>query len=864
MGAPSGKIADEFGDWIALRPKWLQTAAAKLITAQKRPGAKEIVEFADLAIAEVTNRPGTAFEQFPPGVFTSAGSVPDLRLAKVDKVSGVNAIRAGAKIEFGCDVTVVYGQNGSGKSGFSRLMKHICGARNKPDLLPDVFTATIPEPQAEVTIAENGAAATFLWTMAAGAVPKLRHVHVFDNATAAGYVNSKSEATYEPRKLRFLSALVEIADAVAAELVRRKTTLASKLPAVAPEFRGSEAETFLRGLRHDIDGKTVDAACSWSAEDAAWKTAIGASLKETDVAGKLKDVARRKKSLELFETQVSTLKAAASDENAAVFEKAKLDAATKRKAASEDAEDAFRNSALDGIGKASWKLLWESARAYSEQAAYPGVPFPTVGEGDLCVLCHQEIGEGAKTRMSEFERFVKGGIEAAATVAEAELKRLTDALPAMPEKEKWAVDAGDAGVDPEAAEVVREALAGRLAALRAASTDLPAPADWQPTEAAVKATRLALDQTEAALTEIQKAGKKDELEKALKTLRAREWVASNAAAVWAEVARLCSVAELDAAAALANTRALTVKKNALADEELSRGYRDRFVAELELLGGKRLRVEPVPSREGKGKVSFSLAFKDAKRPASTGAVLSEGEMRIVALAAFLADISGSGLPTPFVFDDPISSLDQDYEERVVDRLVALSKTRQVVVFTHRLSLLALIEDAIDAASRVATTAAPAPGLSIVTLRRIGSVIGVVDDMEVRHKKPRSGFAVLRDQRIPQIRNHMEAGNAAEYDSALKSACGDFRILIERTVEKVMLNGLLERFRRSVQTKQIKTLAKINIGDCALIDEMMTKYSRSEHSQSDEMAGALPAVEELHEDLNKVIAWIDEFGVRVVA
>ena len=332
----------------------------------------------------------------------------------------------------------------------------------------------------------------------------------------------------------------------------------------------------------------------------------------------------------------------------------------------------------------------------------------------------------------------------------------------------------------------------------------------------------------------------------------------------AEVARLRSVAELDAAAGLANTRALTVKKNALADEELSRSYRDRFVAELELLGGKRLPVEPVPSQEGKGKVSFSLAFKGAKRQASTGAVLSEGETRIVALAAFLADISGSGLPTPFVFDDPISSLDQDYEERVVGRLVALSKTRQVVVFTHRLSLLALIEDAIEAANRVATSAAPAPGLSIVTLRRIGSVVGMVDDMEVRHKKPRSGFAVLRDQRVPQIRKYMEAGNAAEYDSALKSACGDFRILVERTVEKVMLDGILERFRRSVQTKQIKTLAKINIGDCALIDEMMTKYSRFEHSQSDEMAGALPTVDELHEDLSKVIVWIDEFGGRAVA
>lgn len=161
----------------------------------------------------------------------------------MDKVSGVNAIRTGAKIEFGRDITVVYGQNGSGTSGFSRLIKHVCGAKTKSDLLPDVFSATPSAPQAEVTITENGVAATLPWTLAAGAVPKLRHVHVFDSTTAASYVNSKSEATYEPRKLRFLSALVDIADSVAAELGRRKTILASKLPAVAPELRGGEKTT---------------------------------------------------------------------------------------------------------------------------------------------------------------------------------------------------------------------------------------------------------------------------------------------------------------------------------------------------------------------------------------------------------------------------------------------------------------------------------------------------------------------------------------------------------------------------------------------------------------------------------------------
>jgi hypothetical protein len=66
--------------------------------------------------------------------------------------------------------------------------------------------------------------------------------------------------------------------------------------------------------------------------------------------------------------------------------------------------------------------------------------------------------------------------------------------------------------------------------------------------------------------------------------------------------------------------------------------------------------------------------------------------RIISLAAFLADVEGHANKAAFVFDDPISSLDQDYEEAAARRLVKLSLSRQVIVFTHRLSMLALLEE----------------------------------------------------------------------------------------------------------------------------------------------------------------------------
>ena len=47
----------------------------------------------------------------------------------------------------------------------------------------------------------------------------------------------------------------------------------------------------------------------------------------------------------------------------------------------------------------------------------------------------------------------------------------------------------------------------------------------------------------------------------------------------------------------------------------------------------------------------------------------------------------------YVFDDPVSSLDHRHRDRVAERLAEEGKTRQVVVFTHDMAFLLLLDEA---------------------------------------------------------------------------------------------------------------------------------------------------------------------------
>ena len=88
------------------------------------------------------------------------------------------------------------------------------------------------------------------------------------------------------------------------------------------------------------------------------------------------------------------------------------------------------SSKLDGVGGETWRRMWEAAREYSGNA-YPAAPFP-VTEGARCVLCHQQIGPEAGSRLRDFEAFVQGKLEAEARAAESQYGRALKSLPDIP------------------------------------------------------------------------------------------------------------------------------------------------------------------------------------------------------------------------------------------------------------------------------------------------------------------------------------------------------------------------------------------------------------------------------------------------
>jgi hypothetical protein len=490
-----------------------------------------------------------------------------------------------------------------------------------------------------------------------------------------------------------------------------------------------------------------------------------------------------------------------------------------------------------------------------------------VTENALCVLCQQPLGLDAQQRLRNFDKFVQSSIAAEASAAETEYDGALKALASRPTSEEVVTQCEAANLTEDGWAIrlnsFWDAIAEARAVVLRGEPDGPITPVPYPSQLLDELASRHVGLEQAAQQHDADASSFDRVkaQQDKRGLEARRWVSEQSAAIRAEIARLKQVATYEEWKRLASSAHVSLKAGEISEQVITQAYARRFNEELTALGASRIKVEIVKTRTQKGRALHRLRLKGTHtKEDGPQSVLSDGERRIVSLAAFLADVMGRSAASPFIFDDPISSLDQDFELHVATRLVELARARQVLVFTHRLSLLGAIG---DAAKKVA------PGWHQTNVRQMwiesyAGVAGHPSDQQMWGVATKTANNILLT-RLDEAKRAGDAGGVIAYRSLAQGICSDFRKLLERTVEDDLVNGVVKRHRRSITTdNRLMGLANINADDCRFMDDLMTKYSSYEHSQSQEVPVFIPDEPELRLDLIALKDWRTEFDSRSLA
>lgn len=785
-----------------------------------------------------------------------AGTQPNehVELMAMKNLANVNAIAEKQRLEFGAKgLTVIYGDNGSGKSGYSRVLKKACRARDQSEqILPNANTppgkAGPAAASFEITI--NGTAKELQWENDKPAPQELSSLAIFDTRCARAYLDEEDDFSYVPYGFDILEGLASVCKQFDSRIKAEQAQCAVDKTVFA-ELATTQTSVgkLVAGMNAKTNVTDVERLAALSPAEIARRDELEKSLK----ADNPKEKATQ---LRLRAARIAQLAKSADEKlvlvNSAATTKLKdlAEAYHTAKVAAELAANAFKNDAslLPGTGGDAWKELFEAARKYSVEA-YPEKKFPKLDNGDPCPLCQQPLNEGT-ARLVKFDDFVQQEAEKnmrACKKALAEqykpfeqanlLLGFDDVL--FKEIESLDAQLAQATRDYEKALIERQKVTIQACADRAWDKVGGEPVSTSATlKILVSNLTKEAEDLEKAADEKARAALQGEFNE----LEARKKLNNLKATVLSAIEKYKLAEKLSKCAAAIKTNAITIKSNELAEKVVSKDLADALNTEFKALGAGNLHVS-LTTRSVKGKTLHKLKINlpHARNP---GEILSEGEQRAIAIGSFLAEVNIGKGTGGIIFDDPVSSLDHKRRERVATRLVNEAAKRQVVVLTHDVYFLCvLMEESARAGVPITTQ----------SFSRRPEGFGVADPnlpFEATGTKARIGALRDMQQRIAKL---YRDGDEAEFKKQTVDCYRQMRITWERAVEEVLLQNVVLRFRKGIETKMLKSV-EVEDTDHKTIEQAMTKCSNYPHDQALLGGLAIPEPEELLADIKLLDDW----------
>lgn len=453
------EILNGLESWFAQRPLWLQDAARRLV----QKGAFEAADLAELialckqeAGVSVPVAPKTKAQGIPPGSLQVQESPITLRLEEISSVQGINALSPRQPLKFGeGPLTIIYGATGSGKSGYVRILKHACGAKNPGELHGNVFHEEEQDQRCTFKVKVDAEPKELAWSPDMGILDPIRLIEIYDTDCARIYLTRENEVAYEPWVLSLFTELTDFCTLVGKTLKDEIEGSSPIIPALPAQYQDTETGRWYADLSRETRQSEIDRRCLWNKSLEKKLSGLNRRLLEPDPAQEAGQLRRIKGYVIALHDELEEMREQLSREKCSAYLNAKKEAASLRKAADEDATKVFANEPLKGIGSKSWRLLWEQARAYSETAAYKGITFPNISADARCVLCHQLLSGEGKDRLQSFEDFVKGNLAQKAAAAEEQVNNLKEEIEDIPSRKSLdlRMDSASLIADPERKEV---------------------------------------------------------------------------------------------------------------------------------------------------------------------------------------------------------------------------------------------------------------------------------------------------------------------------------------------------------------------------------------------------------------------------
>jgi hypothetical protein len=835
---------DVLVSWANEQDGWVRAIVAEVIVTRRELSAAALEAAKEHFLLEKQLAEGSVPEVAPLGDGSPAMDAAEpLRLVSLTECRGVNALVEDQSIFFNPRLTILFGENAVGKTGYVRVLKRMANVRSAEVILPDVHRPTRGvRPHALMRYAVGGSELQTTWNDEQGVQPFTR-ISVFDSPAVALHLEDNVTYLYTPADLALFKYVHTGIEGVRSLL---EEDASSRLPRQNPFLTA-----FTRGtaVYPKIEALGASSNLTELEQLATVGEADKAELDSLRVAVEALSSPAGEGGTQSLRTRAAILRNLIAVCEAIVrFDLAGLTEATVAEArATEQLESAaaavFSGGELAANVRPAWQAFLEAGERYlvtSGEAEYPT-------RADTCIYCRQRLDEAAQELLAAYRRYASGDATSAVSDARELVARLREPLLA-PATQKaldglrvtlgeteisaqtpdWMADARrlldesepvlDAvaqGRTPAQSEVTALA-ASLLPRIRAAANEDSVTIHALEGDAKQRAQALVDDRARIALLEARLA-----LARLFPEIRQYVQQAVMANALGTLLARFQGL-----------LRSLTDASKIASHEILNRDFERLFFEECEALRAPNVTLD-FPGRRGEAARRKSVVPNH-----SLTDILSQGEQKVIAIADFLAEAALRGGAAPIVFDDPVDSFDHRRITEIARRMAALSSKNQVIVFTHDIwfaaELLGEFEDA------------PSDSYSYYQISEDGGYKGLVS--QTSH--PRTDSVASIRKRVNEAIQGVQAAPSGDRQRLIELAYDHIRSWCEVAVETELLAKTVRRFQPNIAMQRVRQIRPDRLQ--AAVDVIYPIWDKSNryvpaHSQPLAALGVRPTLDELKDD-----------------
>ena len=616
-----------------------------------------------------------------------------LKLKKLTHHSGVNALVRDSEIKFCNDITILYGYNGSGKSGYFRILNEISGGGVPHPILPNVYEKAAPI-SVSLEYEVNGVVKNLEWAGVRGNGRDEVELRVFDSRYATNLISRRTidVAAVEPLGLHLFGLVSEKVDAFKKIVLKRIEELGRQFQPIddrnLPEdLRGLVESRKLTRREYEMRVAPIEFTPEECKRLAVVQSQI-ANLQQRDAQPTIKYKEILLKTLSSVEEEIKQqgmqFEMAVVEWNGALSQYADVYHAAKR------AKEQY--SVLSGI-PGSDSDLWR-------QFIQKGVEYSSLHENEYaehCPYCHQLLRNDphAIGLVKGYVAFLNDKTQKQCAAEWARLQNLQKRIKALSVDCVSVHTLSQVIADQDKGEFsdLLERIENYAGSLRRTKQQFDVDVEQlRATEVVV--CRDDLVQVESLLsTRMGRCG--DELaalregfsvrQVEINKLKDEQFLLLQRQ----EVSRLKS--QLDKLStqidilekwktfhASISSRRISDLSRIAHNDLLTEKLQTKFSSWFCQFGFKSLNVSLVVASASKGIPQTELRITGVDKAIPT--VLSEGEQKAAALAMFLTEAEMQLVDVPLVFDDPVNSLDHRLITAFANMLMGMDQ--QIIVFTH--------------------------------------------------------------------------------------------------------------------------------------------------------------------------------------